>query len=380
MLIVSWALMEGLAATRAFGYDFDAYWMAAQRVAAGASAYDAQTLSGSLMPGPYGLYLYPPVQAAALSLIVSVPVEVATYVWALLHVGMLAAACALMPVKSRQRVLTGGVLGLSWPFLTDLTLGNVSTLVLLLACATWRAWPRRIAGIPLAFLVVSRQTAAILMIPALVGRRFGMLGVALGAGVAMVVTSLPIVGPSGWTDYLIMLQHLDVPIGVPASHDLATSLNQLGLDASMATSVQMTLTLAVGAAVLAMSRGGDQQLGVVAAITAAMLTSPLLWNHYLVLLGVPVAYLASRGRWWSYGLLLAAWAPEVILPFLPIVAFVSLAALAPRACWSIPPGLVSRVIGLRRIRRGAGAPHERGDRATPHGAGASDPLRPSPPA
>ncbi len=334
-LLAGVVLVEHLAAGSTFGFDFDAYWMAAHRVAEGSTPYDPRTLAGPFVPVEHGFYLYPPVLAAVLAPLVSVPVEAASYVWALLHLGMLGAACVLMPVSARHRALTFGLVALSRPFLTDLSLGNVSSFVLVMAAATWRAWPRPVAGLPLAILIVTRITAATLLIPSLVGRRFRMLEYALATTAALVALSLPFVGTSGWTDYLLLMRNLDVSLGVPASSDLATALHHLGMAAPLATSIHAGLTIAVVIAVTAMSRSRDGQLGVVAAITAVAIASPLAWSHYLVVLAAPVAYLASRGRWWAYGLILAAWAPDPVLPFLPIVVFAMLVVLAPRECWSV---------------------------------------------
>ena len=53
-------------------------------------------------------------------------------------------------------------------------------------------------------------------------------------------------------------------------------------------------------------------------MSATLLISPLLWSYYLVLLLLPSAFLASRGRVWALGLPLLGWLPEPLLPFVAI--------------------------------------------------------------
>jgi hypothetical protein len=50
------------------------------------------------------------------------------------------------------------------------------------------------------------------------------------------------------------------------------------------------------------------------AVVATQLVSPLLWDHYAVLLLLPVAWLLNRGQWWAALLPLAT-----ALPVLGIV-------------------------------------------------------------
>ena len=58
-------------------------------------------------------------------------------------------------------------------------------------------------------------------------------------------------------------------------------------------------------------------------LSASLLLTPLLWGHYLVLLVIPAAFLAQRGRTWALALPLLGWLPEVAFS---VAAFVGLLA------------------------------------------------------
>jgi hypothetical protein len=51
------------------------------------------------------------------------------------------------------------------------------------------------------------------------------------------------------------------------------------------------------------------------AVIASQLLSPILWDHYAMLLLLPVAYLCSAGRWWAL--------------LIPVVAAVPLISITP---------------------------------------------------
>ena len=73
---------------------------------------------------------------------------------------------------------------------------------------------------------------------------------------------------------------------------------------------------------------------------ATLLLSPLLWEHYLVSLLLPAAFLAQRGRPWALALPLLAWLPVAFLPLLAIAAtLLPFLARSPSAD-AYPAGLV----------------------------------------
>ena len=55
------------------------------------------------------------------------------------------------------------------------------------------------------------------------------------------------------------------------------------------------------------------------AVVASQLISPILWDHYAMLLLLPVAYLCAGGRWWA--LLIPLATSTLLLGVTPPIAY-----------------------------------------------------------
>jgi hypothetical protein len=69
-----------------------------------------------------------------------------------------------------------------------------------------------------------------------------------------------------------------------------------------------------------------------AVVIASQFMSPVLWDHYAVILLLPVAWLMDRGRWWASLILLATSTPLLLVNagaavVYPIVFWVALLAV-----------------------------------------------------
>ena len=81
--------------------------------------------------------------------------------------------------------------------------------------------------------------------------------------------------------------------------------------------------------ILAVAIGGaaGSVLRYLVAVGASLLLAPVLWDHYLALVVLPAALLASRGRVWALALPLLTWLPAslgfvlaLLATLLPLVA------------------------------------------------------------
>jgi hypothetical protein len=311
--------------SRGWGYDFEAYYLAAQRWARGDGIYQPWTLEEPFRPGPYGLYLYAPPLALVTVPFTVVSVENATIVWLALRVVLLVAACALMPVPRPVRLLSFGVAAFSKPVLTDLDLGNVSVIVTFLCVVVWRYLDRPLGSIALAVAMSIRPTLGILLGWWLVRRRWLPMIWTLAAGLVLIGATLPFVGIEGYQDLLRVLGNLSQVTGVTNNLDLGSTTLRLGLG-PLAATVALYAGYAVAAVAVLASLRRDRELSFMVTLGATFLLAPLLWDHYLAGLLLPAAFLAARGRSWGLILPLLAWAPPemtaivavagVILPFL----------------------------------------------------------------
>jgi hypothetical protein len=348
--------------SRGSAYDFAAYEAAARRLAAGQPLYQAVTQQGPFAPGPAGIYLYPPPLAVLLLALVPLSSAAAAFAWQALHVVALVAACAILPVPRWVRLASFGVACLSVPTLLDLNLGNVSLFVLLASAASWRwtvassgraaSWRRTLvssggatddspsmspqsgrtrtalsreagpfaAGVLAALAIAVRPQVAVVFAWWAWQRSrdsgAAILG-ALAAGGALLLGSALVAGAGSWTSYVRLLGNLRGAGTASSDVGLASLAQRAGLPNPVPTLLFATGALLALAAIVAASRR-DPESGLVAAVTATLLVVPLLWPHYLVLLLLPGALLAARGRAWGLALPLLAWLPGPILPLLAL--------------------------------------------------------------
>ena len=104
---------------------------------------------------------------------------------------------------------------------------------------------------------------------------------------------------------------------------------QLGASLSIATTIQLISTIGVVAAFLAAIRWAGDEASYLVAVIASQLVSPILWDHYAMLLLLPVAYLLSAGRWWALAIpLVTAWPLLGVTPPVayPVVFWLTLVA------------------------------------------------------
>ncbi|MBA3307084.1 MAG: DUF2029 domain-containing protein [Chloroflexi bacterium] len=307
--------MAVLIDAQGWGYDFEAYYLAALRLARGDSIYQSWTLAGPFRPGPYTLYLYAPPLAVAMLPFTALSLPVGMIVWVGLRIALLAIACRLMPVSSTVRWTTFAAASFSAATVSDLHLGNVSVLVAVLSVLVWRWLDRPAGGVALAVSMSIRPTMGLVLVWMLLRRAWRPVVWTLLAGLLLIGATIPLVGEQGYRDFFRVLGHVSDVTGVPNNLDLGSTVLRLGLPPIIA-SLALYLGYAVGLGAMLFSLRRDREVGYVVTIGATMLLAPLLWDHYLASLIVPAAFLAERGRPWGVALPLLTWLPP---PFLPLV-------------------------------------------------------------
>ncbi len=140
---------------------------------------------------------------------------------------------------------------------------------------------------------------------------------AIATGVIFFLGSAVFAGASSWEAYVHLLGNLRGAGTASSDVGLASLAMRAGLPDPIPTALFAAGALLALAAVLVASRR-DPESGLVAAAMATVLVVPLLWPHYLVLLVLPGALLAARGRPWGLALPLLAWLPGPILPLVAL--------------------------------------------------------------
>ena len=99
-----------------------------------------------------------------------------------------------------------------------------------------------------------------------------------------------------------------------------------------------SMALAIVAVVFAAFRLASAPSYLVA-VVASQLLSPILWDHYALLLLLPVAWLLDRGHWWAIAIPLAT--SVVLVGAIPAWVY-------PLAFWATVVGVIG--VGLTRGR------------------------------
>jgi alpha-1,2-mannosyltransferase len=295
-----------------WGYDFEAYRQAAERLLAGQPLYDP-TVD---VAGGFAIYLYPPPFALAFVPFALLPSDIALWAWTVLLVAAFIGGSLLLPVTPTTRWLVILLGGLMWPVLYSVKLGQVGPLLYLAFAVGWR-WldePLRL-GASIAAGALIKLQPALLFGWALVTRRWQ--AVAVGAGVVGVATAVSLVVlPTGtWADYIALLQRVSTPVTTPHNFTPGAIAYQLGVTEDVATVFQWVTVLATLVVTVWAWLRTTAERAYLVTVVASQLVSPLLWDHYAMLLLLPVAWLLDRRLWWAALVPLAlAWPVVSITP------------------------------------------------------------------
>jgi hypothetical protein len=96
-----------------------------------------------------------------------------------------------------------------------------------------------------------------------------------------------------------MLRNVSDPIATPHNFTAGAIAYQLGAGTAAASVIQLTMSLLVIGAVVVSARIATPAASYLVAVIASQLLSPVLWDHYAMLLLLPVAWLLDRGHRWA---------------------------------------------------------------------------------
>ena len=322
-------------AEKTLGYDFLAYHQAASRVLDGQPLYDLSYQDA----GGFGLFYYPPFFAPLILPFGLLPEAVATWLWIGGLIGAFLLGTALLPVDANVKRVVLLMAGLSWPLAYALKLGQVGPLLYLAFAIGWR-WlddPPRLGISSAIGAAVKLQPGLVLVWAVLSGRWRAAVWGALVLAVLAVLATL-IAGTRAWGDFLALLGQVADPIQTARNLTPGAVLFRLGMPAGLAGVVQLLTTLGVLVLVIWGARALQPDAGFLLTVVASQLVSPILWDHYAMLLLVPVAWLLARRQWWAVAiplatptpLLLGISVPEWVYPLAFLVTLVAIVLLGRR--------------------------------------------------
>lgn len=314
------------------GFDARAYLDAARRLLDGTVLYDTSIDQA----GAAGLYYYsPPFTLMAVPFaLLPAPLDIAGWTAALLAAFL--AGVAVLPVSRTVRWLVVLLAGLSWPFAYAIKLGQVGPILFLCFAVGWRWMDRPVRlGVAMAIGTIVKLQPGILFVWAILTRRWAAVGVGLVfLGVGAVIATV-VCGVDAWAAWVTILRSISAPITTPHNFTPGAVAYQLGLGEGPATAIQAVNTIAVLGIVLWAAVRTSPSVGYLTAATASQLLSPVLWDHYAMLLLLPTAWLLERGRWWAAVIPLSTsivlvWLPPVVYPLAFWAALLAPILIEPR--------------------------------------------------
>jgi hypothetical protein len=272
-------------------YSFDlrlAYIPAAEDVLRGASPYPG--LHDAALAGEHA-YVYPPLLAFLVTPFTLLPAPAASVVAVLLLVAALGATLHLLGVRDWRCY---GAL-LAWgPVFDGLQVASVSVALALLVALAWRFRERGLASGSVVGLVVALKL--FLWPLAVWSFATGRLRAALGAiAVAALAIFVPwgAVGFAGLTEYPALLRKL-AALEQHEGFSLVSAFASVGASTAAARALALALGLALLLGCARAGRRGADARAFVLALAAALALTPIAWQHYFVVLAVPLAVVRPR--------------------------------------------------------------------------------------
>ncbi|HEX5240124.1 MAG TPA: glycosyltransferase 87 family protein [Candidatus Limnocylindrales bacterium] len=299
-----------------FACDYLVYDEAIRRFLGGGALY----LSAGDPGGPCGSFQYPPPLVLLALPLMALPPSIDAWIATIGDVAAVLGGIALFPVSARTRWLVLLLAGLSWPTMYALKLAQVGPILLLVFVIGWRWMDRPIrVGAAIAIGAIVKIQPGLLLIWAFVtGRaRAVLVAVAILAVLSIAVTLA--FGPRLWLDEIELLASRSTPLATAGLVTPGRVAIEAGLPEGLALAIQLgSWALAVVLVAIVLVRG-SAVAAYMAFVVASQFLSPILWEHYAIVLLVPVAWLLGRGRWWAMVIPLLSSVPLVLIT--PIVVY-----------------------------------------------------------
>jgi hypothetical protein len=318
------------------GYDFQAYAHAARRLLDGQPLYDPAVD----VAGGFAIYLYPPPFAVAIVPLALVGGAAAVWAWTGMTILAFLAGVALLPVRPTVRWAILLLGALDWPVLYSIKLGQVGPLLFLLFAIGWRvidtpARPcpprgRLVLGGVIAIGTLIKVQPGLLVAWAALTARWRTVAAAIAVLVGIAVAATIVTGLGPWFDYPSLLGRVSSPLTTPHNFTPGAIAYQAGLAEGSAAIVEWVAVAVALVAVVVAARTRSAEASYLVAVVVSQLISPLLWDHYAMLLLLPVAWLLERRQWWAIAI--------------PVATSVVLVGVAPAAIYPIV--FVASLIGL----------------------------------
>jgi len=267
----------------------------------GAVAYDFHHFfypqARELIEGRVPATAYPPLATLFYVPFASLPSDLADWVVTATMIGCAAATLVVLGVKDWRCY---GAAALWPPVYGAVQTANLSLVLTLAVAVMWRLRTRALpAGALVALMVALKLFLWPLAGWLLVTRRWRAAAVTVGFGVVASVAAWAVVGLGGITDFPALVRG-NVQDNDLKPYTLVAVLQQIGAPAAVAYGVCWAVGAAVVGGAVRFARRSQEAESLALFLSAALIVSPIVWEHYLALLLVPVALARPRlsGLWW----------------------------------------------------------------------------------
>lgn len=267
------------------GVDFAIFRVAGWAVLHGHSPYvhpTAKLLSANdhfVYPTPFALPFVP---------FAVVPQHLGAVCFLILSVAAVLASIWLLGVRDWRCY---GASLLAAPVFGALGVGSIGPFLLFLCALGWRFRHRTVAGVPLAVAATAKLFLWPVLVWLLVTRRFRALAASL-ATIAAILALWAAIDPGGMRWYPQTVRVLN-DVQRWKSYSVQSFFISLHVSASASELVSGLVAIAMIVALVLLRHRGDD-ITFSAAVLAGLIATPILWNHYLVLLVAPIALTRPR--------------------------------------------------------------------------------------
>jgi hypothetical protein len=307
--------------------DFGYFRTAALAVVHGRSPYVTPSAAAY---SHFDKFVYPPVAALLFAPFTALPQEVAR---ALMFSAGLAAILTALRVLQVEDWRCYGLAVISAPSINTLALGTLTSFLLLGAAFAWRYRDNAVVtAVATAFTAVVKLFLWPLGVWLLATRRWRAAAICAGVALVLLLGGWAVIDFAGLRSYPTAL-HLLEQVEASAGYSVVALF---GLSGTAQTATTVALSVLAIAAVVIAARGADgDRRAFAVAVVASLLTTPIVWLHYLLLLFVPIALYRPRlsGLW-----------------FVPLVLWATPATHSHGATWRIALALaVVAVVAVRTV-------------------------------
>ncbi len=243
-------------------------------------------------PNPtFAIPVYPAPALVAAAPLALLPFWLASVVFTGLALAAIVTALRLLGVRDWRCTVLAII---SWPSLFGLYLGTLGPFLLLGIALAWRLRnSASAAASAIAGTVASKLFPWPLLLWALIGRRWRMFALSALFTVLALVASWALIGFHGLAAYPRILSDLSL-VERGRGVSMTTTLLSVGFSPGLAQLVALATATALVAGAWRATRGGRSESAFGLIVIAALVASPLVWEHYLLLLFAPIALSAPR--------------------------------------------------------------------------------------